>query len=57
MISNVTGMTRKNLWNFQMYIYYEGMDNKLEECVKAQLIPSNSLANEEGVEAVAWSWD
>ena len=50
-------MTRKNLWNFQMHVYYEGMDNRLEECVKAQLIPSSSLANEEGVEAVAWSWD
>ena len=36
-----------------MHVYYEGIDNKLEECVKAQLIRSNSLANEEGVEAVA----
>ena len=25
-------MTWKNLWNFQMHIYYEDMDNKLEEC-------------------------
>lgn len=50
-------MIRKNLWNFQMHIYYEGKDNKLEESVKAQLILSTSLANEEGVEAVAWSWD
>lgn len=29
-----------------MCIYYEGMDDKLEECGKTQLIPSNYLANE-----------
>lgn len=34
-----------------MHIYYEGKDTELEESVKAQLIPSTSLANEE-VEAV-----
>ena len=36
-----------------MRIYYEDVDNKLEECGETWLIPSNSSVNEEGEGSVA----